>query len=87
MSVHTINSVGFLGDATHSDSLGRLGMAALDNGVGDSAVKALVRLTCQAFDDVKVTGLDDRTYTEADLRELKSISLIHWTGGDWVKLV
>lgn len=87
MSTTRINTVGFLNDTSHADSIGRLGMSVLKSGVSPSATVALVRLTCQAFDDVKVTGLDDFDYSDDDLRELKSISLIHWTGADWVKLV
>lgn len=76
--------VGFLNGCSPEDSIGRLGQSALESGVSSAAVAALVRLTCQAH-GIPVHGLST-DYLDVHLRELKSLKLIHWTGGDTLHL-
>lgn len=79
-----VRAVDFLNGATERASLARLGASALRSGVSPEATAALVRLTCQAH------GLDgelSRDYTPDHLKELASIKLIYWPGGDTVRLV
>jgi hypothetical protein len=69
------------------DALGRLGMSVLRSGVDPEVTVTLVRLTCAAH-GISIAGLHENgfVYPVAHLRELKSIKLIHWTGGEWIKL-
>jgi len=83
-NVH-ISAVGFLNGDTPEKSIGRLGMGVLPSGVSPLATATLVRLTCQAH-NVQVAGLS-RSYDEEILRELTSIKLIFWPGGDTVLMV
>jgi hypothetical protein len=85
MSAVRINEVGFLNQDTPEHSIGRLGMSSLPGGVSPLATVALVRLTCQAH-GVKVGGLGPH-YEAALLKELHSIRLIFWPGGDTVQMV
>lgn len=76
MSQIRITVTGFLNDDSLETSLGRLGLAALHNGISDAALRSLVRLTCQAH-DVRVFGLDVHHFDEAHLAEMKQICLVH----------
>lgn len=79
MGQRRITKVDFLNKDTFEESIGRLGMSALHNGVSPEAIAVLVRLTCQAH-GVQVVGLHT-TYDETLLKELASISLIFWREG------
>ncbi|MCP9209649.1 hypothetical protein [Streptomyces cucumeris] len=81
-----ITVTGFLNRDTVEDSLGRLGMAALDSGISDAALRALVRLTCQAH-DVQVHGLGVHRFEERHLEEMRGISLIYRPNPGEVKMV
>lgn len=85
MTTVLINKIGFLNQDTLEDSIGRLGMSTLPSAVSPLATATLARLTCQAH-GVKVGGLGTR-YEEALLKELHSIRLIFWPGGDTVQMV
>lgn len=85
MATVLINEVGFLNEDTLKQSVGRLGMATLPSGVSPLATATLVRLTCQAH-GVQVAGLS-REYEENLLKELASIKLIFWPGGNAVQMV
>jgi hypothetical protein len=85
MATVRVSRVGFLNEKDHASSVARLGAAVLPNGVSPQAVTTLARLTCQAH-DIHLGGMRP-DYDKADLLELQSIKLIHWTGGDTVNLV
>lgn len=86
MSNTCVRVTGFLNDDSTETSLGRLGLAALDNGISDAALRALVRLTCQAH-GVRVHGLDLHHVDEAHLDEMREISLIYRPNRTEVKMV
>lgn len=85
MNAKPITATGFLNDSTERASLGRLGGAALYNGVSSGAVRALVALTCQAH-GVPIPGLHCRA-EEGHLAELAAAKLIHRVGDTEIKLV
>lgn len=85
MALVRITKVEFLNKDTLENSLGRLGLSTLPGGVSPLATAALVGLTCQAH-GIQVGGIR-RDYEETLLRELASIKLIFWPGGDTVQMV
>lgn len=80
-----IREVGFLNANDHESTLGLLAQAALPSGVSSAAVTALVRLASQAH-GIAVHDMST-DYLNTHLYELKGLKLIHWTGGDTLKLV
>lgn len=86
MSFIRVTVAGFLNDASERESLARLGQAALDGGLSDGALRALVRLTCQAH-GIKVTGLNRTDFDDRHLREMRADGLIYRPRPDQVKMI
>lgn len=84
MDMILIAEVGFLNDTSERDSIGRLGMSTLHNGVSTAATAALARLTCQAH-GIRVD--ESHRYLVRHLKELHSLRLVYWPGGSEVKMV